>query len=235
VVLVTGAAGDIGRAACAALVAAGYDVVGTDIIDPGDHPIEGEFHRLDTTSAPDCRTLVDSLPRLDAVVANAGIVQSQPFLEIDPDVWRRHLEVNTTGAFVITQAGARRMVADGTRGCLIYTSSWVASNPWPEIAAYASSKAAIDQLMRQAALELAGHGIRANSVAPGIVRAGMARRQLDTEPAYAARAATAVPLGELQSAEHVAGAIAFLASDAAATMTGSVLLIDAGCSLGGPR
>jgi NAD(P)-dependent dehydrogenase (short-subunit alcohol dehydrogenase family) len=86
--------------------------------------------------------------------------------------------------------------------------------------------------MRQAALELSAHGIRANAVAPGIVKAGMARHQLETEPAYAARVATAVPLGELQTPEQIGAAVAFLASPAAASMTGTVLLVDAGSTLG---
>jgi NAD(P)-dependent dehydrogenase (short-subunit alcohol dehydrogenase family) len=86
-------------------------------------------------------------------------------------------------------------------------------------------------LTRCMAAELAPHGILVNAVAPGIVAAGMARHQLETEPRYAARVARAVPLGHLQTAEQVARAVAVLCSDAADYMTGSVLLADGGCSL----
>jgi NAD(P)-dependent dehydrogenase (short-subunit alcohol dehydrogenase family) len=86
--------------------------------------------------------------------------------------------------------------------------------------------------MRQVALELAPLGIRANAIAPGIVKAGLAKHQLETEPAYAARVATAIPLGELQSAHDIAQAVSFMASPGASTMTGSVFVIDGGCSLG---
>jgi NAD(P)-dependent dehydrogenase (short-subunit alcohol dehydrogenase family) len=86
--------------------------------------------------------------------------------------------------------------------------------------------------MRQLALELAPLGIRANAIAPGIVKAGLAKNQLETEPAYAARVATAIPLGELQEATDIAQAVTFMASPAASTMTGSVMTIDGGCTLG---
>jgi NAD(P)-dependent dehydrogenase (short-subunit alcohol dehydrogenase family) len=81
------------------------------------------------------------------------------------------------------------------------------------------------------ARELAGYGIRVNVVAPGIVWAGMARRQFETDPAYARRASGVVPLGEFGTAEQVAKATAFLCSPDADYMTGSVLLVDGGASL----
>ena len=246
VAVVTGGAGDIGGAIGAALLRSGYAVALVDIrgaavgVNLADDVAEraavptGQiaYATLDVTDAAATAALVERLPRLDLVVANAGIVDAQPFLEIDIARWRNQIEVNLTGAFVTAQAGARRMVADAARGAIVFTSSWVATRPWPGIAAYASSKGGLEQLMRQAALELSPHGIRANAVAPGIVRAGMAKHQLETEPDYAARVATAVPLGELQTAEQIAAAVAFLSSPAASSMDGSVLLVDNGSSLG---
>jgi NAD(P)-dependent dehydrogenase (short-subunit alcohol dehydrogenase family) len=87
------------------------------------------------------------------------------------------------------------------------------------------------QLMRSFARELAPRKIRANAIAPGIVGAGMARRQWDADAEYRVRAQKAIPLGELQSPESVADAFLFLSSAAAGYMTGSVLLVDGGCSL----
>lgn len=244
--LITGGLGDIGAATAAALLGAGYTVALADLHDQDvgaaraveiaqDAGLPGDrvgFAPLDVTDADATAQYVAALPRLDLVVAAAGIVDAQPFLDIEPHRWRRQLEINLTGVFLTTQAGARRMVADGTRGSMVLVSSWVASKPWPDITAYASSKAGLEQLTRQIALEMSPHGIRANALAPGIVRAGMAKHQLESEPEYAARVATAVPLGELQTAEQIAAGIAFLASPAASSMDGSVLVIDNGSSLG---
>jgi NAD(P)-dependent dehydrogenase (short-subunit alcohol dehydrogenase family) len=123
------------------------------------------------------------------------------------------------------------MLADQIKGHLIFTTSWVATTPWPEIAPYSASKAAMNQLMRSFARELAPQGIRANCIAPGIVAAGMAKRQWDTDPAYHARASKAIPLGFMQPLESVVNGFLFLCSPAADYMTGSVLLMDGGCSL----
>ncbi|MEP7358204.1 MAG: SDR family oxidoreductase, partial [Anaerolineales bacterium] len=116
-------------------------------------------------------------------------------------------------------------------GHLIFTTSWVQDVPWPEITPYSSSKAAMRALMRGFARELAPHNIRANAIAPGIVAAGLAQRQWDTDPSYRARAQKAIPLGFMQPPESVANAFLFLCSGMASYMTGSVLLVDGGCSL----
>jgi NAD(P)-dependent dehydrogenase (short-subunit alcohol dehydrogenase family) len=171
-------------------------------------------------------------PRIDLLVVTAATVAAQPFLEIDLERWSTQIDINLTGSFVASQSAAKRMAKDKVKGHIIFVSSWVANRPWPEISAYSTSKAGVDQLMRQIALELAPLGIRANAIAPGIVKAGLAKGQLENEPAYAARVATAIPLGELQEAEDVAQAVAFMASSKSSTMTGSVLTIDGGCSLG---
>ena len=171
-------------------------------------------------------------PRVDLLVVTAATVVAQPFLEIGFENWSKQIDINLTGSFVASQSAARRMAKDKVKGHIIFVSSWVANRPWPEISAYSTSKAGVDQLMRQIALELAPLGIRANAIAPGIVKAGLAKGQLENEPAYAARVATAIPLGELQEAEDVAQAVVFMASPKSSTMTGSVLTIDGGCSLG---
>ena len=170
-------------------------------------------------------------PTIDIACINAGIVESAPFLELTPDSWQRQIDINLTGAFNVAQAIARQMVATNTQGRLIFTSTWVASIPWPEIAAYTVSKAGLNMLMKQAARELAAYGIRANAVAPGIVDAGLAARQLREDPGYAARTARVIPLGEPGTAVEIAQAVVYLSSPQTAYMTGTVLTLDGGCSL----
>ena len=153
------------------------------------------------------------------------------FLEITPEQWQDHLDVNLTGCFNLGQSAARLMVARGHPGRIIFTGSWVQEVPWPEISAYSTTKAGVRMLARSMARELAPHKILVNVIAPGIVNAGLARHQLETEPQYARRVRHVIPLGELQSTAQVARATAFLCSDGADYMTGSVLLVDGGCSL----
>jgi NAD(P)-dependent dehydrogenase (short-subunit alcohol dehydrogenase family) len=167
----------------------------------------------------------------DAVVGNAGISQSAPFLEITDEQWRRHQDVNLMGNFYLGQETARIMKERGTGGAIIFTGSWVQDVPWPEIAAYSASKAGLVMLMKAMALELAPHRIRVNVIAPGIVAAGMAKYQMDHEPQYARRVASIIPLGRMQTPQDVARATAFLCSDDAGYMTGTTLLVDGGCSL----
>jgi NAD(P)-dependent dehydrogenase (short-subunit alcohol dehydrogenase family) len=189
------------------------------------------YWQADVTDRDGVMAALSALDPLDVAIGNAGIVESAPFLEVTPEQWQAHLDVNLSGCFNVGQIAARLMAERGRPGLVLFTGSWVGEIPWPEISAYCVSKAGVRMLARSMARELAVHGIRVNVVAPGIVFAGMARRQYETDPAYARRASGVVPLGELGTAEQVAQAAAFLCSSDAAYMTGSVLLVDGGASL----
>src|SRR5439155_19086154 len=102
-----------------------------------------------------------------------------------PRDWSSDVCSSDLGCFNVGQAAARLMVERGRPGRILFTGSWVGEVPWPDIAAYCVSKAGVRMLARSMARELAEHGIRVNVVAPGIVWAGMARRQFETDPAYA--------------------------------------------------
>jgi NAD(P)-dependent dehydrogenase (short-subunit alcohol dehydrogenase family) len=244
-VLITGGLGDIGSATALRLARDGHVVTVSDRVDPAEgraavdvladrEPEVRErlaYVQADVLDLGSITRAIESMRSLDVAIANAGIIQSAPFLDITPDSWQEHLDVNLTGAFHTAQIAARRFVEDSTPGLLLFTSSWVADVPWPEITAYSVTKAAMVMLARQAARELAAHGIRANVVAPGIVDAGMARVQRETEPQYAARATRVIPLGEFQSVEQVAGTFSYLCSPDADYMTGSTVLSDGGASL----
>ena len=177
------------------------------------------------------RTARSTFGPIHTALCHVGMVIPKPLLEYAEDEWAETMEVNVKTAFLLGKASARAMLEDEVSGHLIFTTSWVADVPWPEIGPYSASKAAMKQLMRSFARELADKGVRANAIAPGIVGVGLAKRQWDTDPSYRARAQKAIPLGEMQPLESVANAFLFLCSPAADYMTGSVLLVDGGCSL----
>jgi NAD(P)-dependent dehydrogenase (short-subunit alcohol dehydrogenase family) len=189
------------------------------------------YRQVDVTDRAGVDAALAAVEPLDVAIGNAGIVEAAPFLEVSQEQWQAHLDVNITGCFNVGQAAARLMAERGTRGQIIFTGSWVGEIPWPEISAYSVSKAGVRMLARSMARELADRGIRVNVVAPGIVMAGMARRQYETDPDYARRASVVIPLGEFGTAEQVAKATAFLCSSDSAYMTGAVLLVDGGASL----
>ena len=189
------------------------------------------YHAADVTDRAAVEGVVAAIDPLDVVISNAGIVLPAPFLEVTAHQWQQQLEVNLTGCFNVGQAAARVMVARQRPGKIIFTGSWVGDVPWPGISAYSVTKAGIRMLAKSMARELAPHGIRVNVIAPGIVLAGMARQQYETDPLYAKRASIAIPLGEFGTAEQIGKATAFLCSRDSDYMTGSVLLVDGGASL----
>ena len=239
--IVTGAAGDLGNAMARQLAENGAHVVMWDIVPQAQatdsidrvraHDAAVEFAEVDVRDRAAVDAAIAALARVDIVCSNAGIVEAQAFLELSQDNWQNHLDINLTGCFNVCQAAARKMVADGAKGRLILTSSWVGAIPWPEIAAYSVSKAGVNMLVKQMARELAVHGILVNAVAPGIVNAGLAGRQLREEPQYAARVAKVIPLESPGSPEEIGAAVVYLASPQTAYMTGSILTLDGGCSL----
>ena len=167
----------------------------------------------------------------DTVLCHAGIVESHPIDDCPVEAFDRTIGTNIRSGFLLARAASSVWKSTQAKGHLIFTSSWVAESQWPGIAPYGALKAAMNSPMRSFARELAPFGIRANAVAPGIVGASMAQRQWDTEPDYRQRAQKAIPLGALQSTDSVANAFLFLASGMANYMTGSVLVVDGGCSL----
>ena len=239
-VLISGGLGALGVAIVTTLAGEGARVVVNDIVDPGDMSKlpEGAVGYVwgDAAEPGAAVRLLDSATATlgsvpQVVCCHAGIVRSRPILEYGLSdleaVWR----TNVLAQFALAQESAKRWVAAGVPGNLVFTGSWVQDVSWPGVAAYSSAKSALRSLARSFARELAPAGIRANVVAPGIVGAGMALRQWETEPGFRARAERAIPLGDLQTPRSVADAVLFLASPDSAYMTGATLLVDGGASL----
>jgi NAD(P)-dependent dehydrogenase (short-subunit alcohol dehydrogenase family) len=244
-ILITGGAGAIGQVVVATLAQHGARVAVNDLLPPA----EG-VHLLAATSGASDRVAYfpadagdpSAVERLfdtvsaqwgmpDIVCCHAGMVDAYPVEQYPLERFDQLMHVNVRGAFVMAQAAAKRWKAAKQAGHLIFTTSWVQDVPWPEITPYTASKAGMKALMRGFARELAADGIRANAIAPGIVGVGLAKRQWDSDPTYRARAQKAIPLGYMQPPESVANAFLFLCSDLADYMTGSVMLVDGGCSL----
>jgi NAD(P)-dependent dehydrogenase (short-subunit alcohol dehydrogenase family) len=239
VALVTGASGGIGAGVAECFAAAGAAVVVHHRDAPdraaavaaaiGRHGVPVVTARADVTDPAQCAALadvaVDRFGRLDAVVACAGVQPVEPLADLDPASWREVVDVNATGAFATVQAAVPRL-AEG--GSITLIASIEGTRPAPGHAHYAASKAAVVMLAKAAALEYGSHGIRVNSVSPGLVdRPGLARDW----PGGVRRWQASAPLGRLGDPADVGAACVFLASPMARWITGHDLVVDGGVSV----
>ncbi len=165
--------------------------------------------------------------RVDALVNNAGIFKAADFLDITEADWDAVIDVNLKGAFLVAQAVARRMAADGG-GAIVHMSSVNGLMAIPTIASYNVSKGGINQLTRVMALALADHGIRVNAVAPGTIATELARQAVLGSAEARARIISRTPMKRLGEPSEIADVTAFLLSDAASYMTGQVVYADGG-------
>lgn len=240
----TGAASGIG-AACAQMLAerGAAHLVLTDIdaptLDALDLPCRTSRIAGDVADEAHWQAVARHLDGLHLAVLNAGVVGAGAIEQLEFAEWRRVLGVNLDGAFLSLRA-AMRAVCDG--GAIVLTASISGVKAEPGTAAYGASKAGVIQLMRVAAREGAARGVRVNAIAPGGVdtpiwdqtaffRELVAQHDGDRAAALDAMARMATPLGRYATAAEIAGQIGFLLSDAAATITGTVLASDGGYSL----
>jgi 3-oxoacyl-[acyl-carrier protein] reductase len=171
------------------------------------------------------RETLRSFSRIDVLVNNAAAQPRAPFLEITPAELDEVIDSSLKTVFLMTQAAAKAMIAGGRGGAIVNITSIEAIDPAPLHSHYDAAKAGVAMLTKAAALELGRSGIRVNAVAPGLVdREGLA----EAWPDGVARFLKTAPLGRLGRPEDVAGACLFLASDAAAWITGATLVVDGG-------
>lgn len=249
VVVVTGAASGIGLALASAVAASGATVhlvdrsadevlgVTRELVEAG---ADAQAHVCDVSDGPAVHALVDDVVsqsgRVDTAFLNAGINGApsmlQPggsLLELDFEKWRRVMDVNLDGLFHGLQACARAMVVRGS-GSILVTASTAGLRAEPRVSyPYVASKSAVVGLVRQAALELAGYGVRVNAVAPGPVVTGIGGRG-PRDPANAAAWQETIPLNRWGRPEDVVPTALLLASPASSWATGSIHVVDGGAS-----
>jgi glucose 1-dehydrogenase len=241
VAIVTGAATGIGRAIALAMAREGAAVT-IDYVGQPDHAAETvsqiEQHRgkalavaADVSKPEQVHALVDQtvqkFGRLDILVNNAGIEEKHPFLEMPFEVWEKVIAVNLTGPWLCSQIAAKQMVQQGNGGRIINISSVHEDLPMPTNAPYCASKGGLRMLMRTIAVELAPHNITVNNIGPGAIDTPM-DAPLKEHPDMMKQLLSEIPLGRMGQPEEVAQLAIYLASDAAAYVTGTTYFIDGG-------
>ncbi|MFV0427382.1 MAG: SDR family NAD(P)-dependent oxidoreductase [Beutenbergiaceae bacterium] len=250
-VVVTGATRGIGRAICHRLAQDGWRVVATGrqqgdlekVIDELAHPqLQHLARELDVLDVDRMRQVALDIARttgLQAWVNNAGISAISRFLEVSPSSYGRTMDVNLRGTFFGTQAAAGAMIASGSPGSIVNIASLASQHAVAWLSDYSASKFGVMGLTQSAALELAEHQIRVNSVCPGFVDTDMQRREEaqlsrmtgQDQARLRQEVADQSPLGGLQPVAAVAAAVAFLLSDDASFITGEALAVNGGASM----
>ena len=170
-----------------------------------------------------------SMPGIDLLVNNAGTYIDPPFFELDYECFQKTMHLNVTAGFFLTQAIARRWVADRIRGRVLFTGSINGILSEPDHTAYDTSKGAVAAMVRSLCVTLAPHGIRVNSVAPGLVRTPLTD-VLNQDARLDSWMRLHTPNGEVPEADVCGGAAVFLLSDAAHHIHGQTVYVDGGMS-----
>jgi len=234
--LVTGAGRGIGLAAAVALAEAGAHVVlaarTASEIEAAAEQIRAEGGSaeslvLDVTDLAAVRVVLDAQPPIDILVNNAGTNRPAPFLEVTEQDYDAITTLNQRAAFFVAQAVARGMVEAGNGGSIIHISSQMGHVGGAKRTVYCMSKHGIEGLTKAMAIDLAPYNIRVNSIGPTFIDTPLTR-PFWSDKAFHEDVLRRIKLGRLGRVEDLMGAVVFLASDAAAMVTGTSLVVDGG-------
>ncbi len=241
VCVITGTGGSIGRAAALAFAREGASVVGCDLtVDAAETTVERvrgaggsmvSLHPCRLTEPAECRALVDlavrTFGRIDVLFNNAAMAYFNWLEDISDEEWNRDLREEIDLVFYLTRAAWPQLKA--SRGVVVNTASLNGSLSFKTLGslAHTTAKAGIIGMTRQLAMEGRDHGIRVNSISPGLIETNQTREQLK-DPQWAAAMLGKIPLGRLGRPEEVANVALFLASDESSYVTGIDVVIDGG-------
>jgi NAD(P)-dependent dehydrogenase (short-subunit alcohol dehydrogenase family) len=234
--VVTGAGRGLGRACAIALAEAGAEVVLVSRTRSELNALASEIEThggrarplaCDILDASQIRARIEALERIDILVNNAGGNLPEPFVDVSEERLDRILTLNVRSAFLVAQASARRMIAGGRGGSIIHMSSQMGHVGAPNRTVYCMTKHAIEGLSKAMAVELASHRIRVNAIGPTFVLTPLTRPFFERK-AFRDDTLSRIPIGRLAELEDIMGAVVFLASPAAAMITGASLTIDGG-------
>ncbi|MFD8216893.1 SDR family NAD(P)-dependent oxidoreductase [Streptomyces sp. NPDC007896] len=244
--LVTGAGSGIGRTTALAFAAEGAQVVVAGrtaaSLDETVALIEAQGGKAlavtaDVSRSDEVRALVeaavDRFGSLDVAVNNAAVFHGgTPLADLPEADWHAELDINVTGVFLALQAEIRQMRTQPSGGAIVNLASTIGLHTRrPGVAAYAAAKAAVTALSRAAALDHIADGVRINVVSPGASATTMSLRPGESEAERVERVRHELPLGRVSKTEEVAAAVLYLASDDAASIVGTDLVVDSGSAL----
>ena len=238
VAIVTGAGRGLGQGMATALAEAGADILAVDVIEATDTQCiirslgrKCEILKADLTAPGAPAQIVDaavsSLGRIDILVNNAGIIRRADFLEFSEKDWDDVMDLNIKAVFLLSQAAARQMVAQGSGGRIISIASMLSFQGGVRVPSYTASKSAVMGLTRLMACELGPNGIRCNAIAPGYMATDNTEA-LRADPDRNKAILERIPLGRWGTPEDLRGAVVFLASEAASYVNGYTVAVDGG-------
>lgn len=236
VAIVTGAASGIGRAIAELFVERGAKVVAVDQDETVNRMASASLAPLvadvtvDGSAEKAVATAIERFGTLDILVNNAGYINYKPVVETTREEWEKVMAINATGYFLFSREAAKAMLPN-RKGAIVNIASYASFFAFKDIAPYAASKGAVAQLTRTLALEMAPHGIRVNAVGSGDVVTNLLHTFRDDGREFLTEHGKAAPIGRSAEPREIAETVAFLASDRASFVVGSIFMVDGGFSV----
>ena len=238
--LVTGSSRGIGQSIAIALAAAGANVLLHGLDEKPSDPTLGNYpyYQHDLLASGGVNSLLDTAftahPGLDLLVCNAGGFFDVPLLEMSQERWDKTMRLNVESTYFLVKEFASRLVALERKGAIVITCSTNGFQAEFDSTAYDTSKGALVMMTRSMALSLAEYGIRVNGIAPGFIHTpdSAAEKTLENTPGLREALERKIALGRIGTPEDCGGAVAFLCSRASSYITGQVIVVDGGLTLG---